>query len=328
MVISTSDDLATFLIDSQPPPQNQWLHCIVHLCFTDAERRSAHGSDTNPSLHIAAAKIIAEKFFKFVAEHDLFRALENLDEYHIATLAFYHAQLTLRVRASRHVSRSWQYAQPMKAYVPVDAVHCPEPPHFIALAEGHGVGATHPIISAPRPCQLCGKGFLTRAALIQHCDKEHGGYCQYRTRVFYEAKTRRYALPMRPIEKRRLIGNYHKRITQSVPAEGIFSNKTEVERQIVACVVCARIKWIDQAFPCAMWVPYPEKVAAGNDDGSEQEAHSQSEEGTDDEEKDEWNISRHNLHRGIFHHKQSCYCSPAKKVNNFLCIKKYLDDGY
>ena len=65
-------------------------------------------------------------------------------------------------------------------------------------------------------------------------------------------------MPMRPIEKRRLIGNYHKRITQSVPAEGIFSNKTEVERQIVACVVCARIKWIDEAFPCAMWVPYPE----------------------------------------------------------------------
>ena len=120
----------------------------------------------------------------------------------------------------------------------------------------------------------------------------------------------------------------HLCITQSVPAEGIFSNKTEVERQIVACVVCARIKWIDQAFPCAMWVPYPEKVAAGNDDGSEQEAHSQSEEGTDDEEKDEWNISRHNLHRGILRDQHRCYFGPAKKVNNFLCVKKYLDDGH
>ena len=320
MIISTSDDLAKFLIDSQPPPQSQWLHCIVHLCFTDEERHSAHGSDTRPSLQLAAAEIIAEKFFTFVKEHDLFLAVQNLDEYHIATLAFYHAQLTLRKRASRHISRSWQYAQPRKAYVPVDAVSCPEPPHFIALAEGHGVGATHPIISAPRPCQLCGKGFLSFATLKKHCDKEHGGYCQYRTRVFHEAKTRRYALPMRPMEKRRLIGNYHRRITQSVPSEGVFANRIEVERQIVACVVCARTRWIEQAFPCAMWVPYPENGDDENDDGPEQEAHSQSEEETDDEEKEECNISRHSLPKGILRDQQHYYFGPANKVNILLCV--------
>ena len=89
---------------------------------------------------------------------------------------------------------------------------------------------------------------------------------------------------------------------------------------MVTCVVCARTMWMERAFPCAMWVPYPEngnvsaevshtesKSAAGNDDGSEQEAHSQSEEGTDDEEKDEWNISRHTLHRGILRDQHHCY---------------------
>ncbi len=80
--------------------------------------------------------------------------------------------------------------------MPAAEVNSPEPPHFIALAEGHGLGATEPIISAPRPCLLCGAGFVTRDALRRHCDKEHGGHNQYRTRVFYEAKTRRFALTL------------------------------------------------------------------------------------------------------------------------------------
>ncbi len=86
-----SDDLAAFMVEHQPKKKRaQWAHCILHLCFTDEERQAgpAHGPrDKHPELQVAAAAVIAEKFFDFVAGRKLEGALADLDAYHWIPLA-------------------------------------------------------------------------------------------------------------------------------------------------------------------------------------------------------------------------------------------------
>ena len=75
-IISTGD-LAAFMVKQQPE-EAQWLHCIVHLCFTDEERQAGHAhglQDKHPKLQMAAAEVIAEKFCSFVTERKLEEAL-------------------------------------------------------------------------------------------------------------------------------------------------------------------------------------------------------------------------------------------------------------
>ena len=113
--INTSDDLVAFMVEQQPKQHRaQWLYCIMHFCFTDEERQanSAHFlQDKQPKLQMAAAVVIAEKFFSFVTGCNLESALEDLDPYHLVTLALFHSQLPMRKQQSRPISRGWQHAQ-------------------------------------------------------------------------------------------------------------------------------------------------------------------------------------------------------------------------
>ena len=62
-----------------------------------------------------------------------------------------------------------------KRYVPVDAMASPEKPHFttVPLLESAK-------LSTPRMCHLCGAGLRDCSALVSHCDREHGGFNEYR----------------------------------------------------------------------------------------------------------------------------------------------------
>jgi len=62
-----------------------------------------------------------------------------------------------------------------KHYIPVDAVKAPDMPYFASLPL-FGL----PKITPPRVCQLCGSGFSDWHALAGHCDREHGGFNEYR----------------------------------------------------------------------------------------------------------------------------------------------------
>ncbi len=316
--IDTASALATHLHEKQPR-HPQWLHSMLHFAVSCEDRsdavEQAAGAKTI-KLHQDVANAVASKFFDFRRNHALETALEDIDPFQMVSLALFHAQLSLREAEPVHVSRSWEHAQPKRQYVPAAEVRSPEPPYFIKLAEGNAAGATEPIISAPRHCYLCGGGFLTREALRRHCDAEHGGLSQYRTRLFWEAKTRRYAQPLRPIEKRRLIGNFHRCITRCTPAQGLFA-MPEVERAIVACAVCARQRWIDSAFPCAMWRPHP-KQASGeeSDDGEEED---------DDSDNDDSNREKVEqvLHRNVLRDEHRFYFGPARKVDEVLRVSAY-----
>ena len=69
-----------------------------------------------------------------------------------------------------------------KQYTPVDAVMSPEIPYFATVPL---LGPA--VITAPRECQLCGAGFINWRALANHCTREHGGFIEYRKRLFWEA---------------------------------------------------------------------------------------------------------------------------------------------
>ena len=67
--------------------------------------------------------------------------------------------------------------------MPVEAVKAPERPYFTTVPL---LGL--PKISAPRVCQLYGAGFRDWRALVGHCHREHGGFNEYRKRLFCKLK--------------------------------------------------------------------------------------------------------------------------------------------
>ena len=64
----------------------------------------------------------------------------------------------------------------------MEAVIAPEKPYFATVPL-----LGRPVLTAPRVCQLCGAGFRDWASLVGHCKREHGGYNEYRKRLFWEA---------------------------------------------------------------------------------------------------------------------------------------------
>ena len=71
-----------------------------------------------------------------------------------------------------------------------------EQPHFLEDAQ-HPFAA--PVITAPRVCQLCGKGYANNRDLTKHQDTAHCGVAEVRKRVFWEAEQQ----PALPLSMRR-----------------------------------------------------------------------------------------------------------------------------
>ena len=53
-------------------------------------------------------------------------------------------------------------------------------------------------------------------------------------------------------------------------------------RQLVGCATCARVKWIDQCFPCHLFKDCPEALRPCEDDSDDETAAPEDEEEQDD----------------------------------------------
>ena len=196
-----------------------------------------------------------------------------------------------------------------KKYVPVEAVAAPEKPYF-ATVPLFGL----PNISAPRVCQLCGAGFRDWSALVGHCSREHGGFNEYRKRLFWEAD-RCHALGLPNARKRNMVANAATAIVYSRPGgEGDLE-----ERRQEACVVCARKGWLESRFQCYLWKAFPRgdarELAAekkATKDGVAEECL----EPSDDEE-------RRRPRRLLRDADGVYYMGDAAEVNKFLGVEHY-----
>ena len=92
-------------------------------------------------------------------------------------------------------------------------------PHFVKISAG-SVGATEhtpPRLQAPFVCQLCGDGFVTTRGLWTHAAAQHHSWLEYRKRLIFEVQQCN-TVPLQPIEKRRLAGNFYQDLLHSQPA--------------------------------------------------------------------------------------------------------------
>ena len=76
-------------------------------------------------------------------------------------------------------------------YVLANEVYDGEEIHFVEDARDP---FAKPIITPPRICQLCGKGFKNNKALVMHARNEHAGFPEVLKRTLWEAQ-RLHALP-------------------------------------------------------------------------------------------------------------------------------------
>ena len=81
---------------------------------------------------------------------------------------------------------SWKWFSMLRGkYVPKEAVVSPPVPFFLQDAEAP---FAPPVATAPRLCELCGKGFETNLAKWKHWESDHGGGNEARKRIFWHAE--------------------------------------------------------------------------------------------------------------------------------------------
>ena len=93
-------------------------------------------------------------------------------------------------------------------------------------------------MQAPFICQLCGDGFVTMKNLWKHAEQKHHSWAEYRKRLIFEVQ-QQASIPLQPVEKRRLAGNFMQDMLYSYPARNTLRPGELTMRQIVACSVCA-----------------------------------------------------------------------------------------
>jgi len=105
-----------------------------------------------------------------------------------------------------------------------------------------------PIITAPRICQLCGKGFQNNKALVTHARNAHSCYPEVLKRTLWEAQQLN-ALPLSMRRKRNMLANFDREFRCSRPGgDGELG-----PRQDVACVVCACKDWSESRYYVRLW---------------------------------------------------------------------------
>ena len=100
-----------------------------------------------------------------------------------------------------------------------------------------------PLITAPRVCQRCGRGFKNNRALHKHCETCHAGVAECRKRVFFEAE-QESALRLSHRRKRNMLGNFDREFRCSRPGgDGELEQLADV-----ACVACACKDWSERRY--------------------------------------------------------------------------------
>ena len=112
------------------------------------------------------------------------------------------------------------------------------------------------LVSPPVVCQLCHLGFRSVETLHRHACEKHGGWSEYRKRLFYLAKENGLK-EMQPWVKRNILQSFSFFQQHSVP--GKPNDWTEdtytkaVPRREVACAVCAVKDWLEHRFSCYLF---------------------------------------------------------------------------
>ena len=280
------------------------------------------------ALHLGAARLIATSFLEFVQQHRLHEIVCGFSERQLHVIAVFHAQLKLRPPRRVEISERLHLIEQKPLYVASASVPSPSPPHFAKVADDNSATAERAVIQAPVICQLCGDGFVSQQALWQHCSKAHSSWCEYRKRLIYEIQ-QRVSVPLRPVEKRRLAGNYMEDLCYSRPARGTYHEGTASScmRQIVACVVCAEKDFIDEYYPCYLWKEAPADVVADHADDQEADALDEDDGACDDA-----------LDQGVLYKRTgkaswggpqlrdedgTCYLGCAQRVQKLLNVEAY-----
>ena len=271
----------------------------------------------------AAAAGIAAAFFDFALKYRLETALATMSSEHIQVLALFHSQLRRRPVKRVEVSERFDFIQAKPAYVEADAVASPEVPHFALVAcdlpgdESGGAAEHSPprtaVLQAPVICQLCGAGFLSPAGLWEHAKAAHHSWAEYRKRLIFEVQ-QKMSVPLQPVEKRRLAGNFMQDLLHSYPGRNTVQPGKCTMRQIVACATCAYKDWIDDFYPCYLWKDAEAEAA----DAAE---HAGGEESSDEDREAEGRWCRGPRLRDA---DNFCYLGPADKIHALLDVELYL----
>ena len=177
----------------------------------------------------------------------------------IVVLCIFHSRLSWQKGKQIQLHERDQYWLPKPVYTPASQVKAPSPPHFVEQLHADATERSQPVMQPPRTCCLCGKGFIDMAALWKHCEAEHHSWGEAVKRMLWEAEQLE-AIPVLPLDKRRIIQNFTAALTYSRPAEGHFGRDKICMRQLIGCATCARVQWIDQCFPCHLFRECPESL--------------------------------------------------------------------
>ena len=285
--------------------------------FNSMATRNARGAlDGETSLlEQTLADEIASDFFEFVIREDLREALRFASPEHMQVLAVFLRSLQNRPPPRLVASERFDLIRPKMEYVPASAVDSPAVPHFAKVVDEESA----PVIQAPSVCQLCGEGFLSPQGLWTHAATKHHSWAEYRKRLIFEVQ-RQQSVPLRPVEKRRLAGNFMHDLLHSYPSRNSLRPNSCTMRQVVACAVCAVKDWIEDFYPCYMFKDCPMTGSAA------EHAEVDGEETEDGSEQKDVADAMSAIRRGpkLRDSENYCYFGPAERIHELLDVERYI----
>ena len=144
------------------------------------------------------------------------------------------------------------------------------------------------------------------AVLWKHAGAQHHSWSEYRKRLIFEVQQCK-TVPLQPIEKRRLAGNFYRDLLYSRSARNTLREDRVTVRQVVACATCAIKDWIDDFYQCFVWKKAPPNVVACAAEHDEQD-----DEADHDGEVPEEHVSDKRASRPSLRDEDSfCYLGPV-----------------
>ena len=288
--VETADDLATMLQefasdatvlralrDFALPPHRRKKAASVQPLLQSTAPGKLKTTDDSASLQwiiclaSSTAACIAEAFLEFMQQGQLTSPCAAMSSGQILSLCLLHSRLSWEKGKPLQFREALQHCLPKPLYVPAAAVPAPSPAHFVEQLRADGADAALPDIQAPQVCMLCGKGFIDPPALWGHCDAEHHSWAEAVKRALWETEQLQ-DLPMLPAWKRRILANFAQALTYSKLGYGHYGRTKVCMRQLVGCVTCARVDWIDEFVPCYLFKECPEELLAQDNSDSEASA--------------------------------------------------------
>ena len=95
---------------------------------------------------------------------------------------------------------------------------------------------------------------------------------------------RRVSVPLQPVEKRRLVGNFMHDLLYSHPGRDTLNPGCYTMRQVATCAVCAGKGWLENVYPCYLFKEYSASSTHGEAHDEENVAEQDDEENAGEEE--------------------------------------------